>query len=31
VVASGGSTTVKFGFRQDPSFFWFDDVSVAPQ
>ena len=31
VVASGSSTTVKFGFRQDPSFFYFDDVSVAPQ
>jgi len=31
VVASGSSTTVKFGFRQDPSFFYFDDVSAAPQ
>jgi len=31
VVASGASTTVKFGFRQDPSFLNFDDVSVAAE
>ncbi len=31
VTASGSSTILKFGFRQDPSFFYFDDVSVAPQ
>jgi len=31
VMASGDTTTVKFGFRQDPSFLWFDDVSVAAE
>ncbi len=24
------STELKFGFQQDPAFFYFDDVSVAP-
>lgn len=31
VVASGDTTELKFGFLQVPSFFYFDDVSVAPQ
>jgi carboxypeptidase family protein len=31
VVATGATTELKFGFLQVPSFFYFDDVSVAPQ
>ncbi len=31
VVAPGNSSEVKFGFRDDASVFYFDDVSVAPQ
>ena len=30
VVAPGDTTELKFGFFQPPSFFYFDDVSVAP-
>ncbi len=30
LVATGASTTLQFGFRQDPSFWNFDDVVVVP-
>lgn len=30
VAATGVLTTIEFGFRNDPSFFWLDDVSVQP-
>jgi hypothetical protein len=29
-VATGSSTELKFGFRQDPDYFFLDDVSVSP-
>jgi flagellin len=29
-VAAGDSTELKFGFRQDPSYFYLDDISVSP-
>jgi hypothetical protein len=30
VTATSGSTAIQFGFRNDPSYFGFDDVSVTP-
>jgi len=30
VVASGASTELTFAFRNEPDFFWFDDVDVYP-
>src|SRR4030095_3009754 len=30
LLATGSSTVLEFGFRQDPSFWFFDDVSVTP-
>lgn len=30
LIATGASTVLQFGFRNDPNFFWFDDVVVVP-
>jgi hypothetical protein len=30
LLATGSSTALQFGFRQDPAFWFFDDVSVTP-
>lgn len=31
LLATGALTEIRFGFRHDPSFFLFDDVSVVPE